>query len=1184
MFTRESSNNNNNLPRKQAEIRAKVAVKHSKKRNRTLDKEDQLECLAFDDYLTPEFEERQRENQERISEYIEKRNAKRKQSRLKAHPYATGSLDASLNYAMEQNTPEEQTNLSIRSMLTGQPNPKRQKLESLQPTLFVRLNVKAGGKPKVVILKALLDSGASATIIHQKFTDKLRKKQRKDVTWDTAAGSVKTTTTCKAEFTLPELDPSMIVEWNFYVAEHLASYDMIIGRDLLKDLKIKLDFDTMSVQSKHVTIPMKPRGATYADSLFIAEPESVEATTSRIHKILDAKYEKADLDKVCRECTHLTEEEQAQLLALLKKYELLFDGTLGTWTGDPYDIELKPDAKPYHARAYPIPKVHEDTLRREVQRLCNINVLKKINNSEWAAPTFIIPKKNGTVRFISDFRELNKRIKRKPFPLPKIQDLLLKLEGFQYATSLDLNMGSYHIKLSPFSQQLCTIVLPWGKYSYQALPMGLCNSPDIFQEKITELMEGLEFARTYLDDLLIISKRDFNDHLKCLELVLDRIEAAGLKINADKSHFGIASLEYLGYWITREGIKPVAKKVDAIMAMKPPTNKHELRSFIGVVNYYRDMWIRRSHVLAPLTKLTGKDAKWQWGPDEQHAFELMKKIIGRQTLLAYPDFSKPFVIHTDASQTQLGSVISQDNKPIAFYSRKLNDAQTRYTTTERELLSIVETLKEFRNILLGQAITVYTDHKNLTYKNFNTDRVMRWRLIIEEFGADLQHIPGNTNIVANALSRLGISNEFSSPETTEEQAAIFAMTKKNVLKDRIVEDDFPLSYPTLEAEQRKDKTLQKLALASSTSYSFQMFHGGGKSYKLLCREGKICVPDTLQKKCVDWYHAVLCHPGETRTELTIRQHFYWKNLRDDVVNHCKKCERCQITKRKTIKYGHVPEKEAETEPWDKLCVDLIGPYKVPQPKGKAPITLWCLTMIDPATGWFEIAAIENKTALEVANVAEMTWFCRYPWPTQIVFDRGTEFMGEFTKMAKRDYGLKTRPITARNPQANSMVERVHQTIGNMFRTMQPQHRDLAEENSVEKPWDGILAAIGFAVRTTYHTTTQASPAQLVFGRDPIFNIAFEANWQHIRQRKQKEIARNNKRENSTRKPYQYHVNEKVLVKNDQPTKFGKDPYDGPHTVVAVRANGSIRIAKTLPSGRGNIYKVYNIRQLHPFKD
>ena len=288
--------------------------------------------------------------------------------------------------------------------------------------------------------------------------------------------------------------------------------------------------------------------------------------------------------------------------------------------------------------------------------------------------------------------------------------MLLNLEGFKYATSLDLNMGYYHIELNPASREMCTIVLPFGKYEYQRLPMGLCNSPDIFQEKMSELMEGLDFVRTYIDDLLCLTKGTFEDHLEKLERVFARLSRAGLRVNAKKSFFARPELECLGYWITRDGIKPVSDKVSAILKIDAPKNRTELRSFIGVVNYYRDMWVRRSHVLAPL--LTSKTVRWKWTEKEQTAFDTAKKIIAREVMLAYPDFSKPFQIHTDASHYQLGAVISQDGKPIAFHSRKLNPAQTRCTTTERELLSVVETLKEHRNILLGHEMEVFTDQES----------------------------------------------------------------------------------------------------------------------------------------------------------------------------------------------------------------------------------------------------------------------------------------------------------------------------------------------------------------------------------------------------------------------------------------------------------------------------------------
>ncbi len=379
------------------------------------------------------------------------------------------------------------------------------------------------------------------------------------------------------------------------------------------------------------TIHLRSQSSRINNAYFIRDSVELEDSTTRIKRILDAKYEKADLSLIVEQCSHLISKEKLSLKTLLGKYKPLFDGTFGKWTGEPYHIELKPDAIPYHARPFPVPRIHEQTLRTEVQRLCKLGVLTRVNHSEWGAPTFIIPKKDGSVRFISDFRELNKCIKQKPYPIPLIQDILLKLEGFQYATSLDLNMGYYHIKLCPKSRKLCTIVLPWGKFEYDSLPMGLNNSPDVFQEKISTLMSGLEFVRAYIDDLLIITNSNWKNHLEKLEEVLTRLMESGLKVNAVKSFFGESQVEYLGYLITRKGIQPVGKKVQAIHNLKPPTTTKQLRSFIGIVNYYRDMWIKRSHILAPLTKLVGKQTKFIWEKEQQHAFETINKVISKET-------------------------------------------------------------------------------------------------------------------------------------------------------------------------------------------------------------------------------------------------------------------------------------------------------------------------------------------------------------------------------------------------------------------------------------------------------------------------------------------------------------------------------------------------------------------------
>ena len=246
---------------------------------------------------------------------------------------------------------------------------------------------------------------------------------------------------------------------------------MILGRDLLDKLGIDIKFSTKTIAWNGVETSMRDQDTPLEALVTTADSPGVADATDRIRQILEAKYEAADLDDVVAGCTHLTADERTRLKILLLQYQEIFDGALGKWKGEQVKIHLKPEATPYHARAFPIPRIHEKTLRMEVERLCRLGVLRKVNRSEWAAPTFIIPKKDGTVRFISDFRELNKRIKRHPFPVPKIQDLMLKLEGFKYATSLDLNMGYYHLEIHPESKHLCTIVLPWGKYEYQKLPI-----------------------------------------------------------------------------------------------------------------------------------------------------------------------------------------------------------------------------------------------------------------------------------------------------------------------------------------------------------------------------------------------------------------------------------------------------------------------------------------------------------------------------------------------------------------------------------------------------------------------------------------------------------------------------------------------------------------------------------------
>jgi transposase InsO family protein len=385
-------------------------------------------------------------------------------------------------------------------------------------------------------------------------------------------------------------------------------------------------------------------------------------------------------------------------------------------------------------------------------------------------------------------------------------------------------------------------------------------------------------------------------------------------------------------------------------------------------------------------------------------------------------------------------------------------------------------------------------------------------------------------------------------------------------------DEFhPLNYQQLKIAQDKDKTIQKILKMPKTLYFRKDFHGGGKTTSLICFKEKIVIPGRLQKHVINWYHTTLCHPGINRTEETIGQHLWWPKMRTHITNYVQICPLCQRNKRRQKKYGLLPPKLAEATPWDKLCVDLIGPYKIRR-KGTEDLICRCVTMIDPATGWFEIQQYDDKQSITVANIIEQEWFSRYPWPTQVTFDRGSEFIGQdFQKMIKEDYGVKAKPITVRNPQANAIVERVHQVIGNIIRTFELENNYLDDND----PWKGILSATAFAVRSTFHTTLQNTPGQLVFGRDMILNVKHEANWEYIRARKQNIILKNNKAENAKRIPHTYNVGDKVLIKRGTENKY-ETPYQGPYSITQVNENGTVRMMIK------NVEDTINIRRLTPY--
>ena len=479
---------------------------------------------------------------------------------------------------------------------------------------------------------------------------------------------------------------------------------------------------------------------------------------------------------------------------------------------------------------------------------------------------------------------------------------------------------------------------------------------------------------------------------------------------------------------------------------------------------------------------------------------------------------------------------------------------------------------------------VHTDHLNILYSKLPSPRIVRWRLLLEEYGATFEHVKGEDNVVADTLSRHPNTDSDDDDDVTVPLGKQMAYYVANITTAEEV-DDTEYSYDTLVTEQdlqdeaicplspkviyryqQMDKNILKNFKKPTTKYHIVEI----EDEKLIAQNGKVVVPEALQVRLIDQYHMLLNHPGMTRMEATIRHVFEFRGLREKVEQCCRTCHICQLTKKQKKKYGHLPPKEAEDAiPWKRVNIDVIGPYTTKTPKGER--TLYALTMIDPATGWFEVAPLEEPNSYSTQKAFDSYWLARYPRPKYCGFDNGKHFMKYFKDLIE-NYGLIHKSSTDYNPQSNGIIERVHQVLGNALRNFEIENRELDDQN----PWDEFLSAAAFAIRSTHHTTLGASPAQLVFHRDMFLPVKYVADWAQIRLQRQKEINKSNKRENSSRIPHEYHKGDRVLLTTPGILPKLKSPRTGPYNVVDVHDNGTVTIEK------GHVRQRVNIRRILPY--
>ena len=529
----------------------------------------------------------------------------------------------------------------------------------LRPVSLIEIKEMQRTTVRLEPLKVLFDSGADRTFINRRCLPKGINSSRHKTTAFNTINGVQNIQQCIqfSQFKLPEFSPSRTVNANFKALvfdQKDGPYDVIFGLDALCLLGIDIHTSTLTVHWRNKIIPFHPRGliennstqAIYAsfsdDPLDQTQFDSMTDYLKQVHRnIMPNTYDKVDTDRIASEQSHLTQSQRDDLAKLFRKYTKLFSGKLGVYPKKKLHFELIDNAKPFHSRPYTVPFHHRELFKNELDRLVKIGVLVKCGASEWLAPTFIVPKKDNKVRWVSDFRGLNKMIKRKVYNLPKIQDIIRRRFGYRFFTKLDLNMCFYTYALDDESSKLCTICTPYGNYRYNVAPMGVKQSPDFAQEIIEDLFRDIsDDTEAYIDDIGCFSN-NWEHHINLLEKVLTRLQDNNFTVNPAKCEWAIQETDFLGHWMTPTGIKPWKKKIDPILRLRRPTTTKELRSFIGAVSFYRDFYRRRSHILAPLTAQVSKK-QLVWTPECQTAFDQMKALLAKDAFLRYPNPTNTF--------------------------------------------------------------------------------------------------------------------------------------------------------------------------------------------------------------------------------------------------------------------------------------------------------------------------------------------------------------------------------------------------------------------------------------------------------------------------------------------------------------------------------------------------------------
>ena len=800
---------------------------------------------------------------------------------------------------------------------------------------------------------------------------------------------------------------------------------------------------------------------------------------------------------------------------MLAEHPNLFKPGLGKIDGLSAKLYVKPGAQPKFCRARQVPFAIREKVEHEIDRQVEEGILEPVKFSEWATPVVPIIKKDGSVRLCGDYKvTVNQATEIDTYPLPRIEDMLASLAGVTAFSKLDLAHAYQQVVLCDESKEFVTINTHKGLYRVNRLPFGVASAPSMFQRIMESILHGLPGVSVYIDDILITGK-SIEKHLENLEAVLTRLEETGLRLKRDKCAFLLPTVEYLGYKITAQGLQPTLDKVKAVQNAPAPQDVSQLKSFIGLVNYYGKFLPDLPSLLAPLYRLFQKGMKWVWGDEQQKAFEEVKKLLTSECLLAHYDPNKELLLACDASPYGLGAVLSHcsedgQEQPIAFASRTLAPAERNYSQLEKEALAIAFAVKRFHHYLFGRHFAILSDHKPLQHIFKETSatpamassRIQRWALLLGGYDYSIRYKPGGQHANADLFSRLPLPDSPVEVPVPSETVMLMESLSSS-----------PVTAAQIKQWTAKDPTMSRMMdlLLRGSHHEAQQavpqFHKYWSELSVhdgcLLRGNRVIVPPEGRERVVELLHEG--HPGNSRMKGLARSFVWWPNIDRDL-EKVKACDACQQLRHSPAQAPLHPW-EFPKQPWDRLHADFAGPFQ-----GKM-----FLVVINAFSKWLEVSSLSAATStVTIQHLRSM--FATHGLPRSLVTDNGPQFTSAEFEAFMKNNGIRHIKSSPYHPASNGLAERAVQCFKESM-------KKFPSTDSLETKLSRFL----FWNRLTPHSTTGVPPAQLLLGRIPRSQLDLLKPELATKVQGKQEAQKKN--HNIHAKPREFHVGDLVFVKD-----------------------------------------------------